>query len=127
MHFQRRYYGFSIVIYMKLEAKGGFQATKKQPKYAPVFLNYLQINSLHLFVFCLTSHCGLIIRTSLHMLEIAGSISPGGDLDSMAYILQYILAVTGLICITNLLHTPTLFFIHFSPRPFCCGISFPLP
>ena len=27
--------GFSLVICMKLEAKGGFQATKKQPKYAP--------------------------------------------------------------------------------------------
>ena len=28
-----------------------------------------------------TGHCGLIIRTWLHMLEIAGS-SPGGDLDN---------------------------------------------
>ena len=35
VHFQQRYYGFSIVIYMKLEAKGGFPGTKKQPKYAP--------------------------------------------------------------------------------------------
>ena len=35
VHFQQWYYGFSIVIYMKLEAKRGFQATKKQPKYAP--------------------------------------------------------------------------------------------
>ena len=31
-----------------------------------------------------TGHRGLIVRTSLHMLEIAGS-SPGGDLDNFFF------------------------------------------
>ena len=47
--FQQCYYGFSIVIYMKLEAKGGFQATKKKPKYTPA-LNLLWTHNCHALV-----------------------------------------------------------------------------